>query len=159
MSSGSLEHHSASCPGQMSVECRTFQESDYAAAFRLWQATEGIGLSEADSPEGIRLFLSRNPGLSLVAVESGELVGTILCGHDGRRGLIHHLAVRKSHRRTGLGSLLVRQGIARLRVQGIGKCHVFVHRANADARAFWLRIGGEERTSLVVYSLPTDESG
>ena len=117
---------------------------------------EGIGLSEADSYEGIARFLQRNPGLSFVAVQGQELVATILCGHDGRRGLIHHLTVRQDHRLSGLGRSLVRKCLDGLRGQGIGKCHLFVYRRNAEAKAFWVRTGAEERESLSLFSLPTE---
>src|SRR5258706_298299 len=79
----------ASDSARMRIEVRTFNASDHAAAFRLWEHSEGVGLSEADSPEGIASFLNRNPGLSFLALDGNQLVGTILCGHDGRRGFIH----------------------------------------------------------------------
>jgi len=64
--------------------------NDYEKAITLWQKTAGLGLSGADSREGIRVFLKRNPGLSFVCVEGERLIGTILGGHDGRRGYIVH---------------------------------------------------------------------
>ena len=141
----------------MGTEIRTFREDDIAAAISLWLATEGIGINEADSPEGIAQFLRRNPGLSLVAHEGGEMVATLLCGHDGRRGTLYHLVVRDSHRRAGLGRTLVRRCLSGLRDAGILRCNLFTFRENTSARGFWVRIGGEERTSLVAYSLPTGE--
>ena len=56
-----------------------------------------------DSKDDIARFLERNPGLSFVARDNGQLVGVVLCSHDGRRGYIDQLAVRKSHRRQGIG--------------------------------------------------------
>ena len=66
--------------------------ADYPAVRSLWERTEGMGLNESDTPEAIAMFLERNPGLSLV-IDSpdGEIVGAVLCGHDGRRGYLHHL--------------------------------------------------------------------
>jgi ribosomal protein S18 acetylase RimI-like enzyme len=143
----------------MGLEIRAFREDDIAAALGLWQATEGIGINEADSPAGIAQFLRRNPGLSLVAHEDGGMVATLLCGHDGRRGTLYHLVVQESHRRSGLGRTLVRRCLSELRAVGILRCNLFTFRENASARGFWVRIGGEERTSLVAYSLPTGEGG
>jgi len=139
----------------MSVAIRNFTFADYHAALRLWEATEGVGLSDADSPRAIQQFLARNPGLGFVASAGGELVGTILCGHDGRRGFIYHLAVHPAHRRRGLGRQLVRRGLAALHEQGIDKCHLFVFRENSQGVAFWHRIGGEERTTLTTFSFVT----
>ena len=64
-------------------------------------------LSAADGRAEIASFLARNPGFSQVALEGGKLVATILVGHDGRRGLIHHLVVAEGARHRGLGRRLV----------------------------------------------------
>jgi ribosomal protein S18 acetylase RimI-like enzyme len=143
----------------MGLEIRAFRGDDIAGAISLWRVTEGIGMTEADSPEGIAQFLRRNPGLSLVAHEGAEMVATLLCGHDGRRGTLYHLVVRNSHRRSGLGRTLVRRCLSELRGVGILRCNLFTFRENSAARGFWVRIGGEERTTLVAYSLPTGEGG
>jgi N-acetylglutamate synthase len=143
----------------MGVEIRAFHEDDIAAALSLWQATEGIGMNEADSPAKITQFIRRNPGLSLVAHEGGEMVATLLCGHDGRRGTLYHLVVSESYRRSGLGRTLVRRCLAELRGVGILRCVLFTFRENTAARGFWVRIGAEERTSLTAYSMPTEEGG
>jgi ribosomal protein S18 acetylase RimI-like enzyme len=112
-------------------------------------------LSSADAFESIATFLQRNAGLSFVAVQHGRLIATILCGHDGRRGLIHHLAVAQTVRRQGIGKALVERALAALRGEGIEKCHLLVFNDNAEGRAFWRAVGAEERTSLGIFSLQT----
>jgi len=139
----------------MGLDIRVFEPEDHAQARGLWGSTEGVGLSNADSFENVCRFLERNPGLSFVTTDKQMVVATILCGHDGRRGLIHHLAVASSQRRRGLGRALVQRALAALRQEGIQKCHLLVFHQNAAGRAFWGRIGAEERTSLGVFSLPT----
>ncbi|HXK18518.1 MAG TPA: GNAT family N-acetyltransferase [Polyangiaceae bacterium] len=139
----------------MGLEIRVFRAEDHAQAWRLWESSEGVGLSSADSFENVARFLQRNPGLSFVAVDGYTVVATILCGHDGRRGLIHHLAVASAYRRNGLGRSLVARCLAALRHDGIEKCHLLVFRENAAGRAFWQRVGAEERVALSVFSLPT----
>ena len=86
------------------VAIQAMSIGDYDEVFALWQAGDGIGLSGSDSRAGIGGFLAANPGLSLVARIDGQLVGAMLCGQDGRRGYIHHLAVSQSHRRKGIGA-------------------------------------------------------
>jgi putative acetyltransferase len=125
---------------------------DYDQVVGLWQNSEGVGLSDADSREGIARFLGRNPGLSFVARHGEHLVGVVLCGHDGRRGYIHHLAVSKSHRRQGLGRALVERCLSALRRDGIDKCHIFVFAANGDAITFWKNVGWTERVELIMMS-------
>src|SRR5262245_45720906 len=76
---GSVKH--------VNVSIRAMSMDDYAQVVELWRTTEGIGLSDADSESGVDSFLLRNPGMSAVChAPSGELVGAVLCGHDGRRG-------------------------------------------------------------------------
>lgn len=125
---------------------------DYEAAWGLWSASEGIGLSEADKRENIARYLAHNPGQSFVAVEDGVLVGAVLSGNDGRRGFLHHLAVAPACRRRGAGQALVERCLAALARQGMRKCHIFVAADNEEGKRFWRRIGWEERTTLVVMS-------
>lgn len=139
----------------MTISVLVFEPHHYAAARSLWEVTEGVGLSDADSQVGIEQFIERNPGTSFVAIQDNQLVGTILVGHDGRRGLIHHLAVGASVRRQGVGAGLVREGLAALGRAGIQKCHLLVFSNNLAGRAFWQAVGAKHRDSLVIYSLPT----
>ena len=137
---------------------RTFSPDDYLAARKLWEVTPGVGLSCADEQEPIRHFLARNPGLSFVAEEDGRLVGTILCGNDGRRGLIHHLVTAPAARRRGIGRELLRKGLVALRSQCIQKCHLLVFRSNADGLAFWRAVQASERNELALFSIETESA-
>jgi len=101
-------------------------------------------------------FLARNPGLSHVAHCDGGIVGTALCGHDGRRGLIHHLVVSPAERRSGIGRALLVRGLAGLERAGIQKAHLLVFRTNEPGLAFWRAIGAEERTAIALFSIGTD---
>lgn len=126
--------------------------SDYAAALSLWQQTAGLGLSEADSAANIDQFLSRNKGMSFVAQAGQELIGTCLCGHDGRRGFLYHLAVQPGHRRQGIGRALAERCLAQLKAAGIAKCHLFVLADNRQGLAFWGHVGFQGRTDICIYS-------
>jgi putative acetyltransferase len=139
----------------MLVDILAMTPDDYERVHALWRSTEGMGLSDADSQEGIRAFLERNPGLSLLAWSQGRLIGTVLCGHDGRRGYLHHLAVIPEYRGQGLGKRLVEVCLARLAAAGIQKCHAFVHAGNKSGQAFWHKIGWQERLDLVLVSKAT----
>jgi len=136
----------------MSIVIREMTIQDYDEVLALWQTSEGVGLSDADSEESVARYLERNPGLSFVACDGEHLVGAILCGHDGRRGYIHHLAVSESHRRQGLGRALVERCLSALRQAGIDKCHLFVFADNRDTIAFWKGIGWTQRVELVMMS-------
>ncbi len=126
--------------------------SDYEAALHLWQETPGLALSEADSAADIGQFLSRNDGLSFVAEAGTELIGTCLCGHDGRRGFIYHLAVRHDCRCQGIGRALAERCLAQLKAAGIAKCHLFVLADNRQGLAFWEHIGFQGRADISICS-------
>jgi N-acetylglutamate synthase len=139
----------------MKAAIHTFTIDDYDEVLALWQATPGVGLSDADSRANIAAYLARNPGLSFVARAEGRLVGAVLCGTDGRRGYLHHLAVHPDFRRLGIGQELAERCLAGLKAQGIHKCHLFVFAGNDSGRAFWERTGWKQRDDLVIMSKGT----
>ena len=133
------------------LEIRPMTIRDYDATYRLWRQSESIALTGADSEDKIREYLERNPGLSQVAIYRQELVGAVLCGHDGRRGYIHHLAVAKAVRRNGIARMLVERCVVAMREQGLQKAHCFVFEENQDA-AFWKATGWLDRADLRILS-------
>ena len=134
------------------MEIRDFTIDDYDHAINLWQGTENIGLSSADSRVATARFLERNPGLSKVAWVGGKPVGTLLCGHDGRRGYLYHLCVDHAFRRQGAGRKLVDACLEGLRGEGIQKCHLFIFGKNELGRRFWNGTGWSRRIEIEVFS-------
>jgi ribosomal protein S18 acetylase RimI-like enzyme len=130
---------------------------DYDDVYGLWENSEGIGLSGADSQPRIAAYLLRNPGMSFVARIGELVVGAILCGHDGRRGYIHHLAVHDAYRRQGLGRSLVQQSLAPLQALGIQKCHLFIFHENLAAISFWKSMGWIFREDTRIMSTYIEE--
>jgi GNAT superfamily N-acetyltransferase len=120
------------------------QEGDLRAARQLWQEAEGVELAEGDSEQELTAYLRRNPGMSHVAVEGTRLVGAVLAGYDGRRGLLYHLAVAPDRRGAGLGQALLARALAALKDAGVVRVLILVARDNAGGRTFWLRQGWEE---------------
>jgi ribosomal protein S18 acetylase RimI-like enzyme len=141
------------------VTLRPFALRDFAAVHALWRATEGIGLSGADTRPAIAQFLRRNRGMSLVATAGGTVVGAVLCGHDGRRGYLHHLVVDPGWRGRGLGRGMVAASLKRLAAAGIQKCNIFLYADNVKGGAFWRRNGWTRREDLRVVQHPTRGRG
>ena len=125
---------------------------DYERTIALWSTTGGIGLNAADERDRIRCYLERNAGLSLTATLDGFLVGAVLCGHDGRRGYLHHLAVSASFRGKGIGRRLVEECLRRLADEKIDRCHVFVYPDNELGLAFWRGAGFGRRNDILICS-------
>lgn len=136
----------------MSITFTEFTIEAYDQVYSLWENCDGIGLSSADSRPAIQKYLERNPGFSLIAYDDDLVVGTILCGHDGRRGYIHHLAVRSDYRCQGIGCLLVDKSLSELQSFGIQKCHLFIFNDNSGGIKFWESIGWTYRQDIGVVS-------
>lgn len=126
---------------------RAFSITDYRGAHALWLSTAGLGLTESDTEEAIGAFLERNPGFSAVAECEGVIVGSVLCGHNGRIGSLHHLAVAENSRRQGIGHSLVDYALAKLSAANIPRCNVFVYNDNVNGNDFWLGNGWIDPTT------------
>lgn len=134
------------------MQIENFSLNDYDSVYDLWKELPGVGLSDADSQENIQFYLAQNPNMSFTVKEQGKIIGAVLCGHDGRRGFIHHLSVNPAFRRRGVAKKLVARCLASLKKEGINKCHVFVKKSNLQGAKFWDAMGWSERTDLAVYS-------
>ena len=132
---------------------RAATPADHAALFALWRSVPGIQLRAEDEYEPFCRYLERNPGLSLLVEAEGRPIASLLAGHDGRRGYLHHLVVAPAWRGRGLASALLAEVLARLAEQGVRKSHVFVLGVAPEALAFW-RARGEwlARDDIEVFS-------
>jgi len=149
------EEFQGQCTGEIRFE--ELKIEDYQEIYDLWSKTPGVGLSKADSYDNIQRFLLRNEGMSFVCRYGDKIIATILCGHDGRRGFIYHLAVEEGYRRWGIGGTLVEKCLQKLKEVGIDKCHIFVYLKNEPGNAFWSAKGWMKRDDLFVYTKSLDE--
>ena len=125
----------------MDYNIREMTIDDYEEVYRLWEQTEGLSLEEGDSRESIGIYLKRNQGLCFVAYAHDRIIGTILCGHEGRRGILRHLAVKRGNRHKGIARSLIQQALSALSKAGIKKCNTFVMDDNVEGRRFWEHMG------------------
>jgi len=130
------------------IGIREFSVADISSALELWSKTDGLGLNESDTLEALDRFLQRNVGLSAVATSGdGRLIGAVLCGHDGRRGTIHHLAVTEDCRRQGVAKRLLEHCLSRLQQAQIPRCNIFLYESNAEGMRFWEHNGWDVATT------------
>jgi ribosomal protein S18 acetylase RimI-like enzyme len=114
-------------------------ERDVDRVLDLWRTVGGgVRLSPSDSRQELKKKLGRDPDLFLVAEEAGEIVGAVLGGWDGRRGIIYHLAVQQQHRKLGIGRALMDEVEERLRSKGCLKYYLLVAPENDAAVKFYL---------------------
>ena len=125
---------------------------DYEGVYALWKKIKGFGIrSIDDSKEGVARFLKRNPTTSVVAEKDGRIVGSILCGHDGRRGCLYHVCVDEDYRRHGIGKRMVVFAMKALKEEKINKVSLIAFTENDIGNAFWNTIGWTERLDLNYY--------
>lgn len=137
---------------------RTMRIEDYDGVFALWSSIHGFGLrSLDDSREGIAGFLRRNPTTSVVAEKEGQIVGTILCGHDGRRGCFYHVCVREDSRKRGVGKAMAEKAMKALREEGIHKVSLIAFQKNEVGNCFWKGVGWTFREDLNYYDFTLNE--
>ena len=131
---------------------------DYDKVYRLWTSIKGFGIrSVDDSRDGVEAFLRRNPTSSVVAEEDGEIVGSILCGHDGRRGCLYHVCVAKDYRMRGIGKEMVVFCMNALKAEQINKVSLIAFTKNDIGNAFWKQIGWTKREDLNYYDFTLNE--
>ena len=131
------------------MEIRKMTIDDYEKVYALWLSCKGMGLNDLDdSKEGIEKYLKRNPDTCFVAVEGEEILGAVLAGNDGRRGIFSHTAVSPEHRYEGIGRALVNAAVDAFRELGIHKVNLVVFSRNEAGNAFWEKMGFTKRDDL-----------
>ncbi len=137
---------------------RVMTADDYDGVRALWMKIRGFGIrSIDDSREGVERFLKRNPTTSVVAVEDGKIVGSILCGHDGRRGCFYHVCVDEEYRMQGIGKSMVVAAMEALKKENINKVSLIAFTKNDIGNAFWKQIGWTKREDLNYYEFTLNE--
>jgi len=136
------------------VALREFRfPDDYGAVMRFWESIEkGVHIGLSDTPAEIQKKIQRDPDLFLIAESNDEIVGTVIGGFDGRRGMIYHMAVASSLRGHGIGSRLMSEVESRLRAKGCLKSYLLVLDGNTEAMAFYKHLGWELMAGHLIYS-------
>ena len=118
---------------------RAMEINDYEEMINLWKNTEGVGINDYDdSRNGINKFLQRNPKTCFVAESTAnEIIGTILGGYDGRRGLIYHLMVEPEYRNQGIGNKLLEEVEKYFAKEGIKRIYIITFKENEIGNNFW----------------------
>jgi len=131
---------------------------DYQEVYDLWTRIRGLALrSIDDSYEGVKRFLKRNPTTSVVAVEDGKVIGSILCGNDGRRGCFYHVCVDEAYRRHGIGRQMVVKAMEALKEERVNKVCLIAFTKNDIGNAFWNTIGWTKRQDLNYYDFTLND--
>ena len=133
-------------------------EDDYDEVRALWMTIRGFGIRALDdSREDVTRFIRRNPTTSVVARVDGKIVGSILCGSDGRQGALYHVCVAKAFRRRRIGTHMVGYCMHQLRLMGINKVSLIAFTTNDAGNAFWKQIGWTRKSDVNYYEFVLNE--
>ena len=140
------------------IDIVPMQPEDYDDVRALWMTIRGFGIRALDdSREDIERFIRRNPTTSVVAKAGGRIIGTILCGSDGRQGALYHVCVAEEYRRRGIGTHMVGFCMHQLKAMGINKVSLIAFTANDAGNAFWKQIGWTRRPDVNYYEFVLNE--
>ena len=144
--------------GTMTINIRVMAPEDYDKVYQLWLSITGFGIrSVDDSREGVARFLKRNPTTSVVAEQNGRIVGSIMCGHDGRTGCFYHVCVARDYRKHGVGYRMVRFAVRALIEEGVSKVTLIAFKENQVGNVFWKSLGWTQREDVNYYDLILNE--
>lgn len=124
----------------------------YKELIEFWKSVDKINLTIGDSEKQLDIYLKRNNGMSFVCMNENKIIGTILCGHDGRRGFIYHLAVSEDFRNKNIAANLISLSIEKLKSEDIQRCMIMVDNINQPAKKFWEHSGWNCRSDLILFS-------
>ena len=120
------------------VTIRTFKfPDDYPPVVELWERSgPGIHVGRSDTLNEVAKKIQRDPDLFLVADLQDEIIGVVIGGFDGRRGMIYHLAVDKEFRQFGVGTALMETLENRLREKGCLRSYLMVRKDDAATQFY-----------------------
>jgi ribosomal protein S18 acetylase RimI-like enzyme len=133
------------------MEIREMTIKDYDKVYNLWEKTDII-LKKSDEKQEIDRMIKRNPYTCLVGLIKDEIVSAVMGGFDGRRGYVHHLAVKPKLQGQGLGREMMEELMSRFQDLKVIKVHLFVEENNKEVKDFYRNIDFEERTDLTDFS-------
>jgi ribosomal protein S18 acetylase RimI-like enzyme len=135
------------------IKFREFRfPSDYESVYQLWKSIEkGVHVGRSDTLAEIEKKIARDPELFIVAESDGAIIGAVMGGFDGRRGLIYHLAVAASFRGMGIGSRLMDEVESRLRAKGCLKCYLLVTTDNPEAEGYYRHRGWQHMDTIRLF--------
>lgn len=127
------------------IKIRPLTINDYPRIRKIWR--EVFELHPTDSLANTRMFLQKNPNLSLVAKINKEIVGVVLISYNGRIGYMCRLAVKKKFQRRGMAKELIKN--AEKKLQQIGAKQIFLY-CQKDLIPFYQKAGYRKEKNCVV---------
>lgn len=140
------------------IEIRVMTPQDYEQVYQLWTKIKGMGIRSIDDSErNIVRFLERNPNTSFVALDGEQLIGSVLCGHDGRQGCLYHVCVAEKYRNRKIGTKMALCAVEALKKEEINIVNLIAFKGNALGNQFWKTLGWRVREDANMYALDLNQ--
>ncbi|MFL7812715.1 MAG: GNAT family acetyltransferase [Anaerolineales bacterium] len=127
--------------GTLNISIRPFREEDQQSVLDLWDKVFPGAPPHNNPVRDLRTRSEIQPELFLVALQEGEIVGTVMAGCEGQQGWVYYLGVDPDHRRRGIGSRLMKRVEATLVGLGCKELHFQIWASKAEVQAFYERLG------------------
>lgn len=134
------------------MKIREMTIEDYQQVYDLWASTGTIQLKKSDERSEIGRMIQWNPTTCLVGEKEGQIIAAVMGGFDGRRGMIHHLAVHPSEQGHGYGRQILEELEERFTDLGVIKVNLFVLDTNEKVVQFYDKLGYMQRYELIAMS-------
>lgn len=125
------------------IVVREMKESDIDQVLKLWNDIFGSSFLESSvTKEELIAYMKKNPDASSVAcTEEGKVIGALLCGNDGIRGFIYHIAIYNEYRVNEIEKRLLERSLSKLKEIGIKTGFIFTQNNNHDMDVSFNSIG------------------
>jgi ribosomal protein S18 acetylase RimI-like enzyme len=123
------------------VTLRPATTADIPDVLTFWKAAAEDAHRPADSGEALTALVARDPEALILAVAAAGIVGSVIAGWDGWRCHLYRLAVAPTHRRQGIGRVLIEAAEDRFRRLGGIRVDAMVLTGNERAHRAWQACG------------------
>ena len=128
---------------------RIYRERDREQVLALWQECDLIHPKNDPQKD-----LDRKKGfgeeLFLVIEEREKIIGTVMGGYDGHRGIINYLGVHPSFRGQGLGKMLLQAVEQKLKDLGCPQVNLLIWSNNSEVLTFYKKTQYSEANDIVL---------
>ncbi|MCD4782326.1 MAG: GNAT family N-acetyltransferase [Candidatus Eremiobacteraeota bacterium] len=132
---------------------REMRIDEYDSLIELWQKAGLDHRPEGrDTRENIQKDIARPDTFLLVAEIDGNIAGSILATHDGRKGWINRLAVDPDYRRKGIALKLVEEAQKSLYGLGIGIISCLIEDRNVASMKAFQKMGFVKMPDVIYFS-------
>ena len=141
--------------GETSI--RQFVTSDQNDLVQLWTVC-GLLRPWNDPLEDIHLCVTAPSSELVIADSAGQLIGSVMLGHDGHRGWVYYLAVHPNWQRNGIGRSLMSYAEGWMDRRQVPKIQAMIRADNLPVRGFYRRLGYQDNDAQMVEKFLNEQS-